>query len=163
MLAYPCAPVEFAEQSGKLWRDKLSAFLTDRPGHRVYDPVKDQRKNLSQEEIANFQRWKMNDMERFRRVARKIIAFQLELIEHKADYLIGNWNSESVRDGGMIAELTAAHRKGIPVFLVASAPVEEISAWALGCSDQLFTSIENLKLFLAARFLPERQSQLWKK
>jgi hypothetical protein len=161
MLAYVCGPIESAEQSAKLWRHKLTAFLREKLGHRVYDPVEDDRKNLTQEEIDNFHRWKMTDMDRFRRVARKIIAFNLELIERKADYLICHWDSETIHNGGMCAELTAAHRKGIPVFLVATVPVEEIGAWALGCSDQLFSSVDSLKLFLAARYSRERQTQLW--
>jgi len=32
----------------------------------------------------------------------------------------------------------------------------------LGCSDQLFKSIEELKEFLALRFAREKQTQLWK-
>jgi nucleoside 2-deoxyribosyltransferase len=103
----------------------------------------------------------MTDMDRFRRTARKIIAFNLELIEHKADYLICYWDSGAVHSG-TCAELTAAHRKGIPVYLVATLPVEQISGWALGCSDHLFSSIDSLKLFVAARFSRERQTELWK-
>jgi hypothetical protein len=41
-------------------------------------------------------------------------------------------------------------------------PVEEIDAWTLACSDQVFSSIEGLKEFLAARFSREKQTQLWK-
>ena len=162
MLAYLCGPIEPAEPSGKFWRHKLIPFLRDKLGHGVYDPTEDDRKNLTQQEIENFRHWKMTDMDRFRRVARKIIAFNLELIERKADYVIGYWDSDAIHNGGMCAELTAAHRKGIPVFLVATVPVEEIGAWALGCSDQMFSSVDSLKLFLAARFSRERQTQLWK-
>jgi hypothetical protein len=32
-----------------------------------------------------------------------------------------------VQSGGALAELTVAHRKGIPVYLVASLPVEQVS------------------------------------
>jgi hypothetical protein len=163
MLAYLCGPIEFAEGGGKLWRRKLTPFLQDDLGHRVYDPAGDEKKNLTQDEIANFRRWKMTDLDRFRRVIRKIIAFDLELIERKADYMICYWDSEAVQGGGTAAELTAAHRKGIPVYLVASVPVEEISGWALGCSDQVFSSIESLKAFLSTRFSRERQTQLWKR
>jgi hypothetical protein len=162
MLAYLCGPIELAEQSGKIWRHKLTPFLTEKLGHRVYDPTEDDRKSLTPEEVENFRHWKMTDMDRFRRVARKIIAFHLELIERRADYVIGHWDSESARNAGMCAELTVAHRKGIPVFLLATLPVEEISAWALGCSDQLFSSLDSMKAFLAARFSRERQTQLWK-
>jgi hypothetical protein len=48
------------------------------------------------------------------------------------------------------------------VYLVTPVAVEQVSGWMLACSDQLFTSIEGLKEFLAARFAREKQTQLWK-
>jgi len=77
MLAYLCGPTAFAESGGKMWRHKLASFLRGRLGHRVYDPAEDEKKNLTQEEVANFRHWKMTDLDRFRRVMRKIIAFDL--------------------------------------------------------------------------------------
>jgi hypothetical protein len=93
---------------------------------------------------------------------RKIIAFDLDLIENKADYLICFWPSATAQSGGTPAELTVAHRKGIPVYLVTPIPLEQVSGWMLACSDQLFKSIEELKEFLALRFAREKQTQLWK-
>jgi hypothetical protein len=162
MLAYLCSPIEFVEQDSKLWRLKLAPFLQEKLLHRAYDPVEDSRKNLTPEEIENFHRWKMTDMERFRRVARRLIASNLETIERLADYVICYWDSDTEQNGGMCAQLTAAHRKGIPVYLIATVPVEQISGWALGCSDQIFSSVDSLKFFLASRFSRERQTQLWK-
>jgi hypothetical protein len=162
MLAYLCGPIEFASDGGKLWRRKLAPFLGEQLGHRVYDPAEDEKKNLSEEEAANFRQWKTTDLGRFRRVVRKIIAFDLDLIENRADYLICYWDSASAQSGGTPAELTAAHRKGIPVYLVTSLPVEQISGWMLACSDQVFSSVEELKEFLTARFAREKQTQLWK-
>ncbi|MGA8410109.1 MAG: hypothetical protein WB680_23255 [Candidatus Acidiferrales bacterium] len=161
MLAYLCGPIEYAEDGGRLWRRKLTPFLREQLGHRVYDPAEDEQKNLSAEEVAHFREWKTTDLERFRRVIRKIIAFDLDLIENQADYLICFWDALA-KSGGTSAELTVAHRKGIPVYLVSTLPVEEISGWMLGCSDQLFRSVEELKEFLAARFAREKQNQLWK-
>jgi len=162
MLAYLCGPIEFAEDGGRLWRRKLTPFLRDQLGHRVYDPAEDERKNLTGEEAAHFREWKTTDLERFRRVVRKIIAFDLELIENKADYVVCYWDAEASQSGGTPAELTIAHRKGIPVYLVTPLPVEKVSGWMLGCSDQVFTSVESLKEFLTARFAREKQTQLWK-
>ena len=162
MLAYLCGPIEFADDGGKLWRRKLAPFLRDHLGHRVYDPAEDERKNLTGDEAANFRTWKTQDLERFRRVVRKIIAFDLDLIENKADYVVCYWDATAAQSGGTAAELTSAHRKGIPVYLVTPLPVEQISGWMLGCSDQVFSSIESLKEFLAARFAREKQTQLWK-
>ena len=162
MLAYLCGPIEFAEDGGRLWRRKLAPFLRDQLGHRVYDPAEDERKNLSEEEAAHFREWKTADLDRFRRAVRKIIAFDLDLIENKADYLICYWPSENAHSGGTSAELTVAHRKGIPVYLVTPIAVDQVSGWMLACSDQVFTSIEGLKEFLLARFAREKQALLWK-
>jgi nucleoside 2-deoxyribosyltransferase len=162
MLAYLCGPIEFAEDGGRLWRRKLAPFLRDQLGHRVYDPAEDERKNLSEEEAAHFREWKTADLDRFRRAVRKIIAFDLDLIENKADYVICYWPSENAHSGGTSAELTVAHRKGIPVYLVTPVAVEQVSGWMLACSDQVFASIEGLKEFLVARFAREKQTLLWK-
>ena len=163
MLAYLCGPIEFAQDGGRLWRRKLAPFLRETLGHRVYDPAEDEKKNLTDEESAHFRSWKASDPDRFRRVIRKIIAFDLDLIENKADYLICYWDGEAgAQGGGTSAELTFAHRKGIPVYLVTHQPIEQISGWMLGCSDQLFASVEELKKFLSARFSREKQTELWK-
>jgi hypothetical protein len=162
MLAYLCGPIDSAGDGGRLWRRKLAPFLRDQLGHRVYDPAEDARKNVTEEETANFRAWQAADLDRFRRAVRKMIAFDLDLLEHKADYLICYWDGAGAPIGGAPAELVVAHRKGIPVYLVTPLPVEEINIWALGCSDQLFSSIEDLKEFLASRFSREKQTQLWK-
>jgi hypothetical protein len=162
MLAYLCGPIDFSQQSGTLWRRKLAPYLRDRLGHRVYDPMEDARKVLSEEEIANFRVWQRTDLDRFRRAARKLIAFDIELLENRADYVVCYWDSDTAASGATPAGLTAAYRKGIPVYLVTSFPVEDIDGWMLGCSDQVFSSIEDLKEFLAARFSREKQTQLWK-
>ena len=142
MLAYLCGPIEFAEDNGRLWRRKLGPFLRETLGHRVRE-------------------WKSSDLERFRRVIRKIIAFDLDLIENKADYLICSWDALA-KSGGTSAEMTVAYRKGIPVYLVTTLPAAEISGWMLGCTDQVFATVEELKEFLTARYSREKQNQLWK-
>jgi nucleoside 2-deoxyribosyltransferase len=161
MLAYLCGPIEFAQDGGKLWRRKLAPFLAEQLGHRVYDPAEDEKKILSDEEAANFREWKTIDLDRFRRAIRKIIAFDLDLIENRADYLICYWDSASGQSGGTAAELTVAHRNGIPVYLVTPLPPEQISGWMLGCTDAVFTTVEELKEFLLNRFASEKQTQLW--
>jgi len=162
MLAYLCTPMDAAGDTGTLWRRKLAPFLRDQLGHRVFDPVEDSRKCLSDEEAANFAAWQTTDLDRFRRAARRIVAFDLDLLEHKADYLICLWDANSPRNAGAPAEVVVAHRKGIPVYLVAPLPVEQINSWVLGCSDQVFSSVEDLKDYLAARFAREKQTHLWK-
>jgi len=139
MLAYLCGPIEFAVDGGRLWRQKLAPFLRNDLGHRVYDPAEDEKKNLTDEEVAHFREWKTTDLDRFRRVVRKIIQFDLELIENRADYVICHWDGTGTQSGGTPAELTAAYRKGIPVYLVSDLPVDQISGWMLACAEHVFS------------------------
>lgn len=155
MLAYLCGPIEFAADGGKAWRRELTPFLVEELRHQVYDPAEDEQKNLTQEELANFRAWKTTDPERFRAALRKIIDFDLDLIEQQADYVIchlGSGPAPGVSSGGTPAELTFAYRKGIPVYLVTSAPREKVSGWMLGCADQVFGSVPELKEFPAERY-----------
>ncbi|SRR5712692_2560839 len=162
MLAYLCGPIEFANDGGKMWRRKLTPFLREELGHRVYDPAEDEKKNLTEEEAQHFREWKKTDVERFRRVVRKIIQFDLDLIENKADYLICYWENAGALSGGTPAELTAAYRQGISVYLVTPLSPDEVSGWMLACADQVFSSVDELKTFLLERYGREKQAQLWK-
>jgi len=164
MLAYLCGPIEFAPDAGKLWRRKLTPFLHNELGHRVYDPAEDELKNLSEEEVRNFREWKRTDVERFRRVIRKIIQFDLDIVENKADYVICCLNGDlaAATSGGTSSELTFAHRRGIPVYLVTDSAVDEISGWMLGCADRVFSHVDELKKFLLERYGKEKQAQLWR-
>jgi nucleoside 2-deoxyribosyltransferase len=164
MLAYLCGPIEFARDSGKLWRRKLTPFLHNDLGHRVYDPAEDEKKNLTEEEAGYFRDWKETDVERFRRVVRKIIQFDLDIIENRTDYVICCLNDgcAAASSGGTSSELTFAHRRGIPVYLVTDAPVGEISGWMLACADRVFPDVDELKKFLLERYGKEKQAPLWR-
>jgi nucleoside 2-deoxyribosyltransferase len=160
MLAYLCGPIEFAADGGKLWRRELTPFVETELGHRVYDPVEDEMKNLTEEEVRNFRRWKQTDVGRFRGVIRKIIQFDLDIVEKQADYviccLIGP--GATTTSGGTSAELTFAHRRGIPVYLVTDAPVGDISGWMLACAEEVFPDVEALKKFLLERYRKTKQA-----
>jgi nucleoside 2-deoxyribosyltransferase len=164
MLAYLCGPIEFAPDGGKLWRRKLTPFLHNELGHRVYDPAEDEKKNLTDEEAAHFRGWKQTDVERFRRVVRKIIQYDIDIVENRADYLICclNGGAAAVFSGGTASELTFAYRRGIPVYLVTDTPAAEISGWMLACADRVFLTVDELKKFLLDRYGKEKQTPLWR-
>jgi nucleoside 2-deoxyribosyltransferase len=164
MLAYLCGPIEFAPDGGKLWRRKLTPFLHNDLGHRVYDPAEDETKNLTEEEVRHFREWKRTDVERFRRVVRKIIQYDLDIVENKADYVICCLNGDVAvaMSGGTSAELTFAHRRGIPVFVVTDVSQEELSGWMLACADRVFANVDELKKFLLERYGKEKQAPLWR-
>ncbi len=152
MWVYLSGSIEFASDGGKRWRRDLTPFLAGTLGHRVYDPAEDEKKNLTDEEVAHFRSWKSSDLERFRRIVRKIIDWDLDLIEQQADYLVCYWERDSARGASTQAELTAAYRKGIPVYLVTELPPAEISGWILACAEKVFSNFDDLRTFLLERY-----------
>jgi hypothetical protein len=156
MLAYLSGSIEYSPDRGKGWRSGLAPFLKSL-GHDVYDPAEDERKNLSDEEQRDFRGWKHNDLPRFQQVIRKIIAYDLDWIEHRADYIVAYWDDFATRGAGSQAELSFAYRHGIPVYLVSAMPIAAVSGWILGCATEVFMSFEGLKEFLRQRYRTEQE------
>ena len=53
-----------------------------------------------------------------------------------------------MRGAGTKGELTMAKYFGKPVYLVTSIPYHDIPGWVLGCTTQLFSSFDELNVFL---------------
>ena len=148
MVIYLSGAIEHAPDYGRAWRTQLAPRLSAL-GHEVYDPAADEQKNLTDEEVRNFRRWKRDDLDRFRRTVRKIIEWDMDWIERRADGVICYWDEHCSKGAGTQAELTAAYRRGVPVYLVAGMPVEKISGWILACATEIFRSFDELEIFLS--------------
>ena len=153
MRAYLSGAIEYAPDHGRVWRAAITPFL-ESIGHSVYDPVRDEKKDLTDDELANFRAWKTADLPRFQQTIRKIIAYDLDWIEQKTDYIICYWDEHVLKGAGTQAELTFAYRLGIPVYLVTAIPTERVSGWILGCSTEVFSSFQQLQSFFTARYAP---------
>ncbi len=154
--AYLSGAIEHAADLGTGWRARVGGFLAGTFGHRVYDPSTDEKKNLTEEELRGFRRWKLDDPGRFRAVVRKIIEWDLERIERDSDYVVAYWDAAAAKGGGTAAEITFAHRLGLPVYLVLGMAPAEASGWILGASDEVFATFEALEASLRGRFVPAR-------
>ncbi len=150
MLAYLSGSIEYAFDLGVGWRAELTPFLRAL-GHEVYDPAADIRKNLTDEEVRDFRGWKATDLQRFQTTVRKIIAWDLDWIEQRSDYVVCFFDEAAQRGAGTQGELTFAHRAGVPVYLVLGMPREQVSGWILGCATEVFESFEQLRSFLSAK------------
>src|ERR1700686_3892525 len=139
-------------------------FLHNELGVLVYDPAEDEKKIPTDQEAGHFRDWKATDAERCPRVVRKINHYDLDIVENKADYVICSLSGDgaALSSGGTSAELTLAHRRGIPVYLVTDAPLGEISGWMLACADRVFANADELKRFLLDRYGKEKQAPLWR-
>ena len=146
MLFYLAGSIEYSPDFGKTWRAQITPFLQSL-GHVVYDPARDEMKNLSAIEVREFRSWKKTDLPRFQRTVRKIIAFDLDLIEKQVDAVLCYWDQYAGRGAGTQGELTFAHRIGLPVYLICGIPIEQVSGWLLGCATELFTTVEDFREF----------------
>ena len=146
MLFYLAGSIEYSPDFGKAWRAEITPFLKAL-GHQVYDPAEDEMKNLSEIEVRDFRLWKKSDLSRFRETVRKIIAYDLDLIEQHADAVLCYWDQYAGRGGGTQGELTFAHRVGIPVYLVCGVSIEQMSGWLLGCATEVFASLDDFRAF----------------
>lgn len=155
MLAYLCGAIEYSPDHGKAWRAEITPFLSTL-GHEVYDPALDEKKNLGEEEVREFRAWKTNDLQRFQRTVRKIIDYDLDWIEQRCDYIVAFWDEYAGRGAGTQGELTVAHRRGIPIYMVSAMPVAQISGWILGCATEVFGDFRELKNFLELKYGVER-------
>jgi hypothetical protein len=153
MLAYLSGSIEYSPDHGKTWRAALTPFLRSL-GHEVYDPAEDEKKSLTEVEQREFRAWKHSDLPRFQQTIRKIIAYDLDWIEHRADYIVAYWDEYVSRGAGSQAELSLAHRRGIPVYLVTELPLGNVSGWILGCASEVFSSFEDLRQFMTKQYFP---------
>lgn len=156
MKVYLSGAIEHAEDGGRGWREAITELLREELHHEVYDPAADQKKDLTDEELANFRRWKLQDPARFREVVRKIIAWDLDLVEEEADYLVALWDRAAAQGGGTAAEITLAHRLGKPVYLLLAMPPAEASGWVLSASTEVFDDLAALEDRLRETFGPVR-------
>jgi nucleoside 2-deoxyribosyltransferase len=150
--AYLSGAIEHAADGGTGWRAQFARFLRDELGHGVYDPAADERKNLTDDELEHFRRWKVEAPDRFREAVRKIIAWDLDRIEEAADYLVALWDEAAAKGGGTAAEITLAYRLGKPVFVVLGMPRTKASGWVLAAAEEVFEDFEALAASLKARF-----------
>ncbi len=162
MLVYLSGSIEFAENRGRAWRTELTPFLRSL-GHRVYDPAADERKNLTAYEVAHFRRWKTTAPEKFAAAVRKIIHWDLDMVEKRAACVVCYWTAAAGRGAGTQAEVTAAFRSGKPVYLVTALPPAEISGWILACATRVFRDFDELRGFFKAVQSPTSKVQSRKK
>jgi hypothetical protein len=146
MLVYLAGAIEFAPDLGRGWRREITPFLRSL-GHQVYDPAEDERKSLTEEEQLNLRAWKRTDFVRFQAAVRKIIEFDLDVVA-RAAFVVCYFDENGLKGGGTSGELTLAFQRGIPVYMVTSMPISEVSGWILGCCSEVFGDFDDLKRFL---------------
>jgi hypothetical protein len=162
MMAFLCGGIEYAPEGGRAWRSRLRTWLEENLNHHVYDAAGEGRRALGEDEWAKLATLKVTDLDRFRKVMHMLISHDLDVIANRTDYVIVQWDEAAVRGGESAALLTAAHRKGIPVYFVTEIPIEQIGGWVVGSTTKILSSFEELKSFLTATYVSDvRQRAFW--
>lgn len=149
MRFYLAGAIEAAPDDGKAWRAEMTNFLYTELNWDVFDPSQHEQDFLTEEEKANFRKWKTTDITKFRPVIKKIIDRDLEQLLQKCDGIICLWDEHVLPGGGTHGELTLAYEHKMPVYLVLGMPMEKVASWIVGCTTEIFANFEELKLYLA--------------
>jgi len=152
MKVYLAGAIEYAPDLGKKWRDEMSIFLDRELNHSFYNPLLEENKYLTKEEIETFRELKVTDTNKYRIILRKLIDGDLRTLIDSIDYIICFWDNYTERGGGTYGELTVAYEHNIPVYMVTEKLKPEISGWILGCTTEIFHSFDKLKRFLKEKY-----------
>jgi hypothetical protein len=149
---YLAGAIEYAPDGGEEWRQKLGDFLINELGHSLFDPTSEEWDLLTDDEKANFRKWKSSDIERFRPVIHRIINHDLNNLMNHTSYVVCYWDKYVTQGGGTHGEMTIAYLHDIPVYMVLGLPQSEVSSWILGCTTEIFPDFESLKKFLKEKY-----------
>ncbi len=152
MKAYLAGAIEHAPDMGRKWRESLGNFLEKELAHEYYNPLKEEAKYLTQEEMETFRALKVTDINRYKIILRKLINGDLNELINGIDYIICYWDEYTEKGGGTYGEITVAFEHNIPVYMVTEKLNAEISGWVLGCTTEMFTNFNDLKKFLKEKY-----------
>ncbi|MFP4546961.1 MAG: hypothetical protein ACLFQM_02435 [Fidelibacterota bacterium] len=152
MKAYLAGAIEHAPDLGRKWRENLGRFLEEELAHDYYNPLKEETKYLTQEEMETFRGLKVTDINRYKIILRKLINGDLNELINGIDYIICYWDEYTEKGGGTYGEITVAFEHNIPVYMVTEKLNAEISGWVLGCTTEMFNNFNDLKKFLKKKY-----------
>ncbi|MBN2280836.1 MAG: hypothetical protein JXQ65_09655 [Candidatus Marinimicrobia bacterium] len=152
MKAYLAGAIEYAPDLGKKWRDEMALFLQNELNHSAYNPLLEENKYLTQEELETFRELKVTHLDQYKVILRKLIDGDLKALKESIDYIICLWDTYTEKGGGTYGELTVAYEHGIPVYMVTEKLKPEISGWIIGCTTEIFHSFNELKIFLRNKY-----------
>ena len=152
MRAYLSGGMEYVAGEGVGWRKELQRWIEGNLGHDVFNPnVESDRLFATKYKDVDFRKLKSLDIERYREIARDLVEIDTNEIAHRSDYIVCYWDEGAAKGAGTKGELTMARFFNKPVYFVTKFSLHELPGWVLGCVTKVFTSFDDLKVFLANR------------
>lgn len=130
----------------------MAQFLTEELGLLAFDPCVEEQALLSDEERRDLRQWKKTDLEKFRHIIRRFVDNDVTTLTQQTRFVICLWDEYAGRGAGTAGELTLAYVRRLPVYLVATAPLDRVPAWVLACATEIFDSFEALETRLRSLY-----------
>ena len=141
--------MEYALDGGRDWRATLQEWLQGEMQLEVFNPSYESDKFFrTHHPNVDFQTLKREDIPSYQRIAAKLVELDSKEIAERSDFVICYWDESAMKGAGTKGELTMAKYFGKPVYMVTSMLPHEIPGWILGCTTQLFSTFDELKVFL---------------
>ncbi len=145
MIAYLSGAMEYANDEGAGWRKELTNWLRTELKHDVINPVEESKTLMLKEGARNYREWKHRNPQRYIDFIRKCIDRDLRAIMQEVDYVICLWNEAVSKGAGTHGEVTVAYQRRLPIYLVTTLELSDLSGWIMACSTRIFPNFTELK------------------
>jgi len=146
---YLSGGMEYADNEGRDWREKLQEWIERHLGWSVFNPNRESDAFFrSHFPSLDVRRLKTLDVMRYRSIVEQLVDLDCTEIALRSDVVICYWDEAAMRGAGTKGEVTIAKHFRKPVYLVTSEPLQNIPGWVLACTTQVFASFDELKTFL---------------
>lgn len=161
---YLAGGMENAKNLGAGWRSEITPAL-ETLGFEILDPCKFEPQQLKglktsvlPKELPDAKgkpmqptHWhhlkyadrKTSSYKRFQNYMRRIIQYDLRVLDEEVDIVVCNWTKSTAKGAGTHSELTWAFMNNTPVYLVLDDGVD-LPGWAHGCCTQIFDNFQDL-------------------
>jgi hypothetical protein len=145
---YLSGGMEFKKDLGAPWREWLSGEL-EKINYSSVDPVKLEAPKKGLPLQCELTKMKMEgELDKVRTTVRETLfrkdMFGIQL----SDGIIVLYDESSRRGAGTLSEAWESFREGRPVYVVTEFPPEDIPAWLIGETTEIFGSFEELLMYL---------------
>lgn len=147
--AYLSGGMEYAHNEGAKWRKDIEAWLKKNLGHLTFNPNDESDRFFKKYyPDINFRKIKEQNINLYKEIVEKLVHIDINEIAKNTDYVICFWDEGAAKGAGTKGEITIAKYFNKPVYLVTSFPPSSIPGWVIGCTNKIFNSFNELKIFL---------------
>ena len=92
MIAYLSGAMEYADDEGAGWRNKMSHWLQDELQHRTIDPVIESARIVQNNQAEDYRQWKTLNPDKYAKFIQLCFKNDIDIVRNRADYLICLWD-----------------------------------------------------------------------